>query len=194
MACSINSTSRENFFKEHNCTRLLGKKASSVSYLDKHLFVTTLWGIHFKKYKYTLRVMKNKKAMSHNRNTWTVLVEQGLCFFSVWIKVFENMCSLYSTFYTFGHTVHGSWSIGMLLPKLSYFHAAIIITVHLINFFLLLHVWVVLPVVLLICTFITFLLILQRILYWGRILGRNPDKSLKSFPPYYSQSPLQPCL
>ncbi len=29
---------------------------------------------------------------------------------------------------------------------------------------------------------------------WGRILGRNPDKSLKSFPPYYSQSPKQFCL
>jgi hypothetical protein len=28
----------------------------------------------------------------------------------------------------------------------------------------------------------------------GRILGRNPDKSLKSFPPCYSQSPLQLCL
>ena len=27
--------------------------------------------------------------------------------------------------------------------------------------------------------------------YWGRILGRNPDKSPKSFPPCYSQSPLQ---
>ncbi len=30
-------------------------------------------------------------------------------------------------------------------------------------------------------------------LYWGRILGRNPDKSPKSFPPCYSQSP-QLCL
>jgi hypothetical protein len=30
--------------------------------------------------------------------------------------------------------------------------------------------------------------------YRGRILGRNPDKSLKSFPPCYSQSPLQLCL
>jgi hypothetical protein len=30
---------------------------------------------------------------------------------------------------------------------------------------------------------------------WGRILGRNPDKSLKSFPPCYSQRPLlQLCL
>ncbi len=28
----------------------------------------------------------------------------------------------------------------------------------------------------------------------GRILGRNPDKSLKNFPPCYSQSPLQLCL
>ncbi len=28
----------------------------------------------------------------------------------------------------------------------------------------------------------------------GRILGRNPDKSLESFPPCYSQSPLQLCL
>jgi hypothetical protein len=28
----------------------------------------------------------------------------------------------------------------------------------------------------------------------GRILGRNPDKSLKSFPPCYSQSHLQLCL
>jgi hypothetical protein len=28
----------------------------------------------------------------------------------------------------------------------------------------------------------------------GRILGRNPDKSLKSFPPCYSHSPLQLCL
>ncbi len=28
----------------------------------------------------------------------------------------------------------------------------------------------------------------------GRILGRNPDNSLKSFPPCYSQSPLQLCL
>jgi hypothetical protein len=27
-----------------------------------------------------------------------------------------------------------------------------------------------------------------------RILGRNPDKSLKSFIPCYSQSPLQLCL
>ncbi len=26
---------------------------------------------------------------------------------------------------------------------------------------------------------------------WGRILGRNTDKCLKSFPPCYSQSPLQ---
>jgi hypothetical protein len=29
-----------------------------------------------------------------------------------------------------------------------------------------------------------------RCMYWGRILGRNRDKSLKSFPPWYSQSPL----
>ncbi len=29
---------------------------------------------------------------------------------------------------------------------------------------------------------------------WGRILGRNPDKSLNSFPLCYSQSPLQLCL
>jgi hypothetical protein len=28
----------------------------------------------------------------------------------------------------------------------------------------------------------------------GRILGRNPDKSLKSFPPCYKQSTLQLCL
>ncbi len=28
----------------------------------------------------------------------------------------------------------------------------------------------------------------------GRILGRNPGKSRKSFPPCYSQSPLQLCL
>jgi hypothetical protein len=28
----------------------------------------------------------------------------------------------------------------------------------------------------------------------GRILGRNPDKILKSFPPKYSQSPLQLCI
>ncbi len=28
----------------------------------------------------------------------------------------------------------------------------------------------------------------------GRILGRNPDKSLKSFPPCYSQSPPQFCI
>jgi hypothetical protein len=27
-------------------------------------------------------------------------------------------------------------------------------------------------------------------LFWGRILGRNPDKSLKSFPPCFLQSPL----
>ncbi len=32
------------------------------------------------------------------------------------------------------------------------------------------------------------------VLYRGRILGQNPDKSLKSFPPCYSQSPLQLCL
>ncbi len=35
---------------------------------------------------------------------------------------------------------------------------------------------------------------LQKLLFmcivWGRILGRNPDKSRKSFPPCYSQSPL----
>ncbi len=29
---------------------------------------------------------------------------------------------------------------------------------------------------------------------WGWILGRNPDKSLGSFPPCYSQSPPQFCL
>ncbi len=29
---------------------------------------------------------------------------------------------------------------------------------------------------------------------WGRILGWNPDKSLESFPPCYSQSPIQVCL
>jgi hypothetical protein len=29
--------------------------------------------------------------------------------------------------------------------------------------------------------------------YGGRILGRNPDKYLKSFPPCYSKSPLQFC-
>ncbi len=30
--------------------------------------------------------------------------------------------------------------------------------------------------------------------YWDRTLGRIPDKNLKSFPPCYSQSPLQLCL
>jgi len=30
--------------------------------------------------------------------------------------------------------------------------------------------------------------------YRGRFLGRNPDWRLKSFPPCYSQSPLQLCL
>ncbi len=30
--------------------------------------------------------------------------------------------------------------------------------------------------------------------YRGRLLGRNPDKSFKSFPPCYSHSPLQLCL
>jgi hypothetical protein len=30
--------------------------------------------------------------------------------------------------------------------------------------------------------------------YWGLILGRNTEKSLKSFPVCYSQSPLQLCL
>ncbi len=30
--------------------------------------------------------------------------------------------------------------------------------------------------------------------FWGQILGRNPDKSLKSFPSCYTQSPLQLCL
>jgi hypothetical protein len=30
--------------------------------------------------------------------------------------------------------------------------------------------------------------------YWGRILGRNLDKSLKGFPPCYSQTPLQFCF
>jgi hypothetical protein len=28
----------------------------------------------------------------------------------------------------------------------------------------------------------------------GRFFGRNPDKSLKSFPPCYSQTPQHPCL
>ncbi len=28
-------------------------------------------------------------------------------------------------------------------------------------------------------------------IYWDWIIGRNPDKSLKSYPPYYSESPLQ---
>ncbi len=32
------------------------------------------------------------------------------------------------------------------------------------------------------------------IVYRGWILGRSPDKSLKSFPPCFSQSPLQLCL
>ncbi len=31
-------------------------------------------------------------------------------------------------------------------------------------------------------------------LNWGRILRRNPEKNLKSFPPCYSKSPLQLCL
>ena len=31
-------------------------------------------------------------------------------------------------------------------------------------------------------------------LYWGRILGRNPDKSPKSFPPCYSQWRLLLCF
>ncbi len=35
---------------------------------------------------------------------------------------------------------------------------------------------------------------LSKKLTWGRILGRYPDKSLKSFPPCYSQSPLRLCL
>ncbi len=30
--------------------------------------------------------------------------------------------------------------------------------------------------------------------HWGQILGRNPDKTHKSFPPYYSQSLVQLCL
>jgi hypothetical protein len=29
---------------------------------------------------------------------------------------------------------------------------------------------------------------------WGQILGGNPDKRLKSFPPCYSKSPLQLCI
>jgi hypothetical protein len=29
---------------------------------------------------------------------------------------------------------------------------------------------------------------------WGRTLGRNPDKSLKAFPPCYLKSPQQLCL
>ncbi len=33
-----------------------------------------------------------------------------------------------------------------------------------------------------------------RVLTWDRILGRDPDKTLKSFPPCYSQSSLQLCL
>ncbi len=36
--------------------------------------------------------------------------------------------------------------------------------------------------------------LLQNVQVRGRILGQNPDKSLKSFPPCYSQSPLQLCL
>jgi len=44
------------------------------------------------------------------------------------------------------------------------------------------------PTVLTVWTFIV-----QR-LHWVQILIRNPDKSLKSFPPCYSQSPLQLCL
>ncbi len=35
---------------------------------------------------------------------------------------------------------------------------------------------------------------LLKIVSRGRILGRNPNKSLQSFPPCYSQSPLQLCL
>ncbi len=37
------------------------------------------------------------------------------------------------------------------------------------------------------------LIIWERCLYylgWGRILGRNPEKSFQNFPPCYSQSPL----
>jgi hypothetical protein len=34
----------------------------------------------------------------------------------------------------------------------------------------------------------------HSILFRGRILGRNPDKNLKSFPPCYSESPLQICI
>ncbi len=30
--------------------------------------------------------------------------------------------------------------------------------------------------------------------HWGQILGQNPDKTPKSFPPWYSQSPVQLCL
>ncbi len=46
-----------------------------------------------------------------------------------------------------------------------------------------------------ICTFSTLAsnyhaLFCSRPFAWGRILGRNPDKILKSFPPCYSQSPL----
>jgi hypothetical protein len=36
--------------------------------------------------------------------------------------------------------------------------------------------------------------LLARAKIRGRVLGPNPDKSLKSFPPCYSQSPLQLCL
>jgi hypothetical protein len=36
--------------------------------------------------------------------------------------------------------------------------------------------------------------LVSRRFSWDRIHGRNPDKSLKSFPPCYSQSPLQHCL
>ena len=39
-----------------------------------------------------------------------------------------------------------------------------------------------------------FLLTRRSYLCRGRILGRIPDKSLKSFPPCYSHSPLQLCL
>ncbi len=38
-----------------------------------------------------------------------------------------------------------------------------------------------------------YMLLLSEKYTRGRILGRNPDKSLKSFPPCYSQSPLQRC-
>jgi hypothetical protein len=39
-----------------------------------------------------------------------------------------------------------------------------------------------------------YMLLLSEKYSRGRILGRNPDKSLKSFHPCYSQSPPQLCL